>query len=410
MRIGQHAKRALVLALALLAECAAGQGGGDLYGDMLVLDRDARGVPILTEAGGHVRPIVFGDAIPLDCPFDGAFVQVDHPDSIYLGELVYYVPLDAEGEIPEAYGACGVEVELGRLSVARAPASVMEQALAEAERILALGGGAGALSLDAAGRLIVTYVDPDTGSPATRTLDSSLANLSIFERLLERGNLASIDIVGTLPGGMMDRAAAMLGAAADKGGRVTVDVLVYLAAILAIPDETVPDAGVPAPHQVGETRYYDFSGFAYDRERRFGDSYLCYMRVVTDPATGQPVPDPGGTANRYLVEMVTETPFRAVFGEMPYAGSNALAFAQAADDARAVIEFLHAHPVPVELAQACPAARVADGAGPAPPVAVFTSGGGDGGCTIDVATIDPTLALLIATALAALGLGRRRRG
>jgi hypothetical protein len=320
-----------------------GNGGGDqdkgeLFGDLLIIDRDVDGVPILTD--GHPQPIVLFSSVPEECDTTGLPV-IDDPSSLYYQDAWSILLID--GEIHADYIDCATEVEFGRLSVARAPYDVREQALADAEATLANGE----IGLDPAGRLTVTSYDPDLGEDVVKTIDSSLSNLAIYEELLEEGNLA-VDVVSSLPGGFLDRAAAALGGAADKEGKVTVDVVVYLNAFMQVPEDANP-AAVPLPLVAGDTRYYNFRDFAYTRSVTYGGD-LCYLAVVLDE-DGLPVP--GGEEDQYLVEVVNGPIMAAVFDDESYTGDNVIAFAQAADDARAVIEFMHSHVVPQELAFAC---------------------------------------------------------
>lgn len=323
-----------------------GNGGGDedkggLFGDLLVIDRDTDGVPIFTD-DGHPQPIVLFASVPAECDTTGLPV-IDDPDSLYF-QKAWSIPVTDEGAVFALYANCPDEVEFGRLSVARAPDDVREQALAEAEAALANGD----IGLDPAGRLTVTSSDPDLEEDVVKTIDSSLSNLAIYEALLEAGNL-DVDVVTDLYGGFLDRAAAALGGAADKGGKVTVDVVAYLNAFMQIPEDASL-VEVPLPIVVGDTRYYNFRDFSYTRSTTYGGN-LCYLAVVLDE-NGLPVP--GDEEGWYLVEVVNGSIMDGVFGsEDDYSGANVAAFAQAADDARAVIEFMHGHVVPDELAFAC---------------------------------------------------------
>lgn len=102
-----------------------------------------------------------------------------------------------------------------------------------------------------------------------------------------------------------------LGSASSKTNEITTDTVVYLNTILGINN---PEDG-----------YYDLSGFAYER-----------TGVHTGTVTYLTDPEGDGT----YVEQ-TESIMDAVFGGTGYSGTGADAFAQAADDARQVIEFTH---------------------------------------------------------------------
>jgi hypothetical protein len=140
----------------------AGSARGDLYGDMYVILRDDNGVPILNE-DGFVQPVdADGNPIPLD--EEGA-------------------PIDP---------SLATEVELGRLNVGRAPTQVLDR---RAEEVITLLNSATELSLDAAGRLVVTV------DGVAKTIDSPLENLAIYVALMTTGTIPGVD---DLPGTEFD--------------------------------------------------------------------------------------------------------------------------------------------------------------------------------------------------------------
>ncbi len=253
----------------------AGTKKGDLYGDLWILLRDENGEPILS-AEGFVQPIdADGQIIPLDeegHPVDESLVQ---------------------------------EVELGRLSVARSPSKVTGHALDEAISKLT---AATTITLDDAGRLVM---DGET------TIDSPLENLALYEEYMTEGGLAGV----ALPAGFDP--AALLGAAADKTGEITIDVLVYQNSIL----------GVNTVNSDGSITYHDFSSYDYDRASTYTGT-ITYLK------------DTDGDG---VYETVTESIMDSVFDGTNWTDATAGGaddFAQAADDARAVIEFVHAMPTP----------------------------------------------------------------
>jgi len=243
---------------------------GAVYGSLYTILREADGSPLLDS-------------------FDRVqFVDAD-------GNVIPYVSDDpaAEGFTEVADEAALQEVEFERLNLARAPSSVLDYALDEALRTLALDAD-GEVETDAAGRLVI--VDSDG---TEYTIDSPRENLSLFRAALTGADWTLQD------------AAAFLGSASSKTQEITVDTVVYLNTILGI--------------NVPQTGYYDLSGFAYDRSTVHSGS----VTYLVDP-------EGDGT----YVEL-TEPVMDAVFGGSGYSGSGADAFAQAADDARAVIEFTH---------------------------------------------------------------------
>ncbi len=265
----------------------AGTKKGDLFGDMVILLRDANGVPILT-ADGLVQVIAYiydatGALVPLK-DASGNLVVIP-----YVGdELATSVTLG--GVTYDVYGA---EVELGRLSVGRAPNKVLDHSLTEALSKLT----SGTITLDETGRLAVNGV----------TIDSPLENLALYDKYMTTGSLPGV----TLPAGF--NPASLLAAAADKYGGITVDTVIYMNSILGI--------------NSGST-YYDFSTTNYDRYTTWKDATATVL-VLKD---GVYVPT---VVNLYSAV------FESTNWVDPTAVGGADDFATAADDYRAVIEFIH---------------------------------------------------------------------
>jgi len=391
-----------------------GRGGGgkpsapDLYGDMVLIDRTVDGVPITTLGLGPKdqwvqvpQPIMLGPKV--DCPLwnltEGPFVGEDtpieglpgleeivDPDSIYTqldGITAYHIPF-VEGEIPADYGTCSTEADFGRLSSARSPDEVVDHSLLEMVTTLSNAVSAGGqIFLDAAGRLAVQYpaVD-DLGNEiiVEKTIDAPLENLAAFERILEAAELfhASVNggapvVLPVYPGGhgpnaeandLLDRAAAMIGAAGDKSGYVGMDEIVYLTLVRTIAADMSGEARTMFG-QPPETGYFNFGKFDYDRSKTY-DGTVCYFDVVS-PTSG---PGETDTLPQAVTGDITKgSILQLVFPPLDegeyvgglvdagdytnFTGSNVWAFARAADDARAVIDWVHAHPVPEELADYC---------------------------------------------------------
>src|SRR5512135_3256988 len=223
----------------------AGTKKGDLFGDMVVILRDANGVPILNSTG-LVQPIAYvydasGNLIPY---------LVD-------GKLVT-IPYDAEGNLLTTIDGVAVytaAVDLGRLSVARAPEKVLADSLDEA--LAKLTTADAVIGLDAAGRLTVNGV----------AIDSPLENLALYETYMKTGTLPGV----TLPAGF--NPAALLAAAADKTGTINVDTVVYMNSILGV------NSG---------TTYYNFSSVNYDRESTWKNATATVL--VYDAANNVYVP------------------------------------------------------------------------------------------------------------------------
>ncbi len=268
---------------------------GDLFGDMYVILRDENGVPVLTPEG---------------------FVQPLDKD----GNLI---PLDAEGA-PTIEDAV-VEVEIGRLNVGRSPSHVLDARLNEAVTNL---NSATSLSIDAAGRL--TYVVDGV----TKTIDAPLENLALYVKLLETGSLGlslSNDVLGDyayLNDGQLTTqdyltAASLIGAASDKTQPMSIDQVVYVNSFLGI------DGTLPA---VNDIKYVDYSTFAYDRSD-------VYENVTTTILVKE--------GDNWVEKTINV--YDAVFKEQDYSSPSGVdGFAQAADDARAVINYIHEYAVPAD--------------------------------------------------------------
>ncbi|HEX7695524.1 MAG TPA: hypothetical protein VF409_13590 [Sphingomonas sp.] len=273
----------------------AGSTRGDLYGDMYVILRDANGVPILN-AAGFVQPIdKDGNLIPLDAegaPIDATLVQ---------------------------------EVELSRLNVGRSPTSVLDK---RASEVVALLNTATAISTDPAGRLVIT------GPDGTKTIDAPLENLALYVALMTQGTIPGVtDLPGTefdylvdgkLTAQDMVTAASLIAGAADKASSLSPDAVAYMNAILGIDLKT---AGTVTWSNV------DYSSYSYDRSSTYGN---VTATVLIKQADGS-----------YLPTEVNI--FDAVFASKDYSGTGTFnAFATAADDARAVINYIHEYAVPAD--------------------------------------------------------------
>lgn len=273
----------------------AGSTKGDIFGDLWVILRDENGVPILTDEG-YVQPL---DA-------DGNPIELDEEGH----------PVDE---------TLTTEVELGRLNVGRAPSRVLTT---RADEVIAILSSATDVSTDAAGRLVLT-VDGEE-----KTIDSPLENLAIYVSLLTTGSIPGLtpdDLVGTEYDFMvdgtytqadLDASAAFLAAATDKTGEFTTDEIAYIDAFLGINATTVGDVTYSE---------VDYSSFSYDRS----DTYSGVTTTVL-------VEQEDGSFKAESVDV-----YDVVFGSVDDSASGSLdAYTLAADDARAVIEFIHEYAVP----------------------------------------------------------------
>lgn len=278
----------------------AGTKKGDQLGDLNVILRDANGVPILDQYG-HVQPL---DAS---------------------GNLI---PLTPEGDIVAGSEDLVVPVEFSRLSVSRSPSKVTDKAYDEA---IAALNAATAITTDASGRLVTTV------DGVAKTIDSPLENLALYEALMNNGylpgfvpkdgvSLGSLTFLvdRTATNSDMLQAASFLAAASDKAGSINEDMVVYTDSILGVTGAT-PLVGADGKE------YVDFTNVTYDRSTTYTGT-VTYLKSNGD-----------GTYS-----VVTAPIIDAVFGGTTYTGTQLDAFTQAADDARAVIEYVHENPLPAQ--------------------------------------------------------------
>jgi hypothetical protein len=270
---------------------------GDLYGDLWVIARDSNGEPVL-----YVWTDTDGDGVnDTAVQSDTGFIQPLDADG-------NPIPLDDEGELyanaDGSYVVDPVEVAFDRLNIARTTAAVFDHALTTAIDKL---DGATTVTLDEAGRLVVDGA----------TIDSPLENLALYSAYMTNATLPN------LPANFDP--SALLAAAASKTGEITVDTVVYLNTIVGV-NQRLTD---------GSTIYYDFSDYDYSRTADYAGVTITYYK------------DTDGDPN--TLEQVTESVLTAVFADQdwtdPTADGGADDFSQAADDARAVIEFLHSVPL-----------------------------------------------------------------
>lgn len=370
---------------------SGGNGGGggsstDL-GDLIILYRDADGVPYTSpdtfvedpETGYEVlggrcwQPIAFpSDTCSLDCTGkDPCLVPVDQ----------YSCAVEIE------FAGCTREVDFGRTNEARSPDGVFQDAL---EDVVIKLSTADCVTIDPAGRLVATTVDSDE-TIVSSTIDSPLQNLAIYRQLMLTGSLG-VQLPNDVS--IFDMAARALGAAADKSGGMTVDQVAYLNQIMGLSDLTqntvlgkicetyreevqgemkdvtkcflnygpdiqnlsVPSAGftysrldnfgelptpayIPAAYPVDG--WFEYLVQLSEEPLTFGimrgpvlDAVFCYtdegLPVLPDPSTG----DCSGT------NVI----------DIGFADGNIGGFAQAADDTRAVISFMHEYPVLADFA------------------------------------------------------------
>lgn len=281
----------------------AGTKKGDLYGDLFVLIRD----PITGVAGTEE---INGVTYPL--------VQAYSASGVLLPGVS--VPRDAEGnlvlQLPDGTPITTMEVDFGRLSVGRAPSKVLDHSLTEAITKLVSATASSTdnivLTLDAAGRLVIVT------DGVAKAIDSPLENLALYQAIASLTGTNRTISDGTTTWTVPDNInidllkASLLAAAADKTGQITLDTVMYINPIVSVTT--------------------NLGSFKYDRS----DTYSSVMVKVL-------LPNADGT-----VWTVTEiSVYDAVFKQVDVTVNGATGFAQAADDALQVLEFIHEYAVPV---------------------------------------------------------------
>jgi hypothetical protein len=398
--IGTHGASGLIGS----AEAAPGgipgppDGGGGAapdFGDLIILYRDDNGVPypspevqvedpdgVLVDGGLCWQPIAFNVSDDPDTVCPTSCVVDSVPTGTDVVDVNQYSCAVADG-----CSGCTQETEFGRINEARAPDAVFESQLEDVVVSLSI---ADCTTLDPAGRLVANVVDDITLDNLAKTIDSPLQNLAIYRELMLTG------FIGTAPGiplpddNFYNTAARGLGAASDKSGGVNVDLVAYLNQIMGLSDPATPTVlgklcetyreEVQGVIQLVEKCYLNYgaeqsdiepagANYAYTRADNFlalpdpayipegdaaMDGWFEYLAVV-DPAAEVPSfqIDQGliqdavfcvdGDGNP--LDPVFNTPCAGTVAE--FTGDNIGAFAQASDDARAVISFMHENQVPV---------------------------------------------------------------
>lgn len=171
--------------------------GGELYGDLYVLERDGNGEPILIDFT-YIDPHSNSE-VEVSCPqpLSGGCDLGDE-----LGKLPYcaFVPLNVEklDFDPEVEDACGpqiefagclLEVSFGRGSVARSQPFVIDSAYAEFIKTI---NEAEYLDRDPSGRVMLGIVPEDGIGTVWKTIDAPLENLGLYREVMTNGCLGTV--------------------------------------------------------------------------------------------------------------------------------------------------------------------------------------------------------------------------
>ena len=329
-----------------------GGGGGEApdFGDLIILYRDLSGVPYLT-ADSCQQPL------PSDTCDTTACVLVP---GVPAGADVIPVDPATCAVTTAACATCTEEVDFGRVNEARSPDAVFDAQLADVIVNLAT---ADCRTLDPAGRLVATRVGDDL-SVLVSTIDSPLQNLAIYRQLILTGTLGAPLPEGA---GTLDTAARGLGAASDKAGEVNVDLVAYLNFIMGLSDPATstildPKTCIDVKEEVqGDVVmvnkcFLDYGAYGYHRGTNFGALPAPPYIPESAPVAGtleylSLVPDTDPPLFEILYDLITTAVFADEAGDT---GGNIGGFAQASDDTRAVISFMHENQVPVDFETAVP--------------------------------------------------------
>lgn len=315
----------------------AGGSKGDLYADLFIVLRDpTTGIPLtatVTEDNvtltGLVVEVCSGDSCAYAIFDEGAelwsssayeaVVEDDGGWNVTLGDAAFDVDLNSETPTTQI-----VEADIGRLNVVRAP-NVLDNALDEA--ISKIVTSEAEITYDAAGRIVYVL------DGVSYAIDSPLENLALYQAImLDTDGVITVELKGgeTLTWDVPEdlNPATFLGAATDKESAMSLDEVVYVNVFL----ETITKDG-------DEISAY-YTGAAEDYLR----SSLFQTDDGKDIMVTYYVLNPDGT----MSEPITETLLAAALGDDaslewvdPTADYNLDDLYQAAEDTRAVIEFIH---------------------------------------------------------------------
>ena len=219
------------------------------------------------------------------------------------------------------------------------------------------------VTLDPAGRMVASRV-ADDGTVSSSAIDSPLQNLAITRQLLLTGTIGAPLPQGA---GVLDTAARGIGAGSGKTGEVNVDLVAYLDQLMGL---TAPGTVTILDPKLCETYREEVQGVIQLVEKCFlnygavppnGNAYQygrrrtsgrCLLRRTSAPIR-HPKDSPARSSTWLVLTlncpsfMILQGPImNAVFADESATEGNIGGYAQAADDARAVINFMHDWPMP----------------------------------------------------------------
>ena len=354
------------------------------YGDLIILYRDINGVPIpsdsvmvedpetglLVDGGLCWQPIAFNvddaEACPEDCVVDsypaGTAVVAVNQYNCGVGAT------DPATGAAISCSGCTQEVDFGRINAVRSPDDVFDRQLQD---VIVNLTTADCVTLDPAGRMVASRV-ADDGTVSSSAIDSPLQNLAITRQLLLTGTIGAPLPQGA---GVLDTAARGIGAGSSKTGEVNVDLVAYLDQLMGL---TAPGTVTILDPKLCETYREEVQGviqlvekcflnygavppngnaYQYGRTTNFGGDGGIGVNIGLPNPPYIPEGTPAEGSFEYLalvpgtelnpMFMILQGPImNAVFEGVSATEGNIGGYARAADDARAVINFMHDWPMP----------------------------------------------------------------
>jgi hypothetical protein len=378
-----------------LTAVAPPPGGGSIYGDLYVIERDGNGIPITKTFDFEGVLTVCTQPIDVSC----AFIPLMGDDPEYDPEAD-----DACDAQPE-YADRLQEVTFGRQSVARSQAKVIDKSYYEALATFnesAASGVPDPYGLDPSGRMTLML-----GEEVQKTIDAPLENLGLYRALMTTGCLPPVtierepgvpltmelspeavtklqsagfgDLVCRGDGGDpitdldMFRAAGFYAASADKTDPVTVDEVVNINTYLGI-NTLIPDPrGARGSDDIVDWFVFEYQGepYRYDRatshpqgevppDPRVLPNEAFVLTDIGSPLFGAEVVSlfagsPPGVDLPAVTVCRNGAPYREPSGALRFCLSpgdpdkqcgGANWFTQTAEDARKLVWFLHNWEVP----------------------------------------------------------------
>lgn len=349
-----------------------GDGAAPDLGDLIIFYRDADGVPIpseevqvedpdgeLVNGGLCQQPIAFNvsDEVGTLCPTSCLNENIETANVVNVDPYSCAVAVGCS--------ACTQEVDFERTNVVRSPAAVFE---AQLEDVVVNLATADCVTLDPAGRLVANRVDPISSEVLSSTIDSPLQNLAIYRQLMLTGSIG----IGLPYASLLTTAARGIGVGSGKSGEVNVDMIAYINQILGLTERDGTHLNKIYMQYREEVQgemvevtkaFLDYGSYGYLRATNFSTTAPSLPRPAYIPAGGA---EAGWFEYLGLVDdsddtfVIKQGPILdavfpgAIGGDLGFTAGNIGGFAQAADDTRAVINYMHNWPIPDAAVYASP--------------------------------------------------------